>query len=140
VQPLDEYSANNGIEVFLATQASSFNSMCRIYAPRYRQCTLAGCYYTSGSIDDRMQAMELAYGDVKKAFEHFISQLCVGDRPFIVAAHSQGSRLVARLLAECVEGTPLVERLVAGERAPRLLVVPVLNRPLSPLSSQSNDP
>jgi hypothetical protein len=87
-----------------------------------------------------MQALELAYGDVKKAFEHFISHLCVDGRPFIVAAHSQGTRMVARLLAECVEGTPLVERLVAGESTPRLLFVPVLSPPLSPLSSQSNDP
>jgi hypothetical protein len=95
--------------------------MCRIYAPRYRQCTLAGVYYSPGSIDNRMQALELAYGDVKKAFEHFISHLCVDGRPFIVAAHSQGTRMVARLLAECVEGTPLVERLVAGERFDALL-------------------
>lgn len=35
--PLTDSWANFGIDVCLATQASCFNNVCRIYAPRYRQ-------------------------------------------------------------------------------------------------------
>lgn len=113
--PLDDGAANWGIKMVLATQASCFNGLCRIYAPRYRQVTLAGVYYAQGSVENRLAAIELAYSDVRAAFQHFLSHLCKGDRPFIVASHSQGTRMAARLLAEFVEGTDLVDRFIAGE-------------------------
>lgn len=100
-----------GVDVFLAAQASCFNSLCRIYAPRYRQAHLLTIFY--GPVENRMHALEIAYEDVKKAFQHFIAELS-GDRPFIVAGHSQGARLACRLLADCVEGTPLMKRFIAG--------------------------
>lgn len=110
-QSLKEYCANVGVDVFLAAQASCFNPLCRIYAPRYRQAHLLTIFY--GPVENRMHALEMAYEDVKKAFEHFIAELS-GDRPFIVAGHSQGARLACRLLADCVEGTPLMKRFIAG--------------------------
>ncbi len=37
-----------------------------------------------------------------------------GDRPFILAGHSQGTFHAARLLGERIAGTPLAEKMVAA--------------------------
>lgn len=89
----------------LLAQASVFNGCCRIYAPRYRQATLAG-------LNDR-GANALAYGDVARAFRHFIAHRDK-DRPFIIASHSQGSGHAVELLQRAVIGTPLQRRMVAA--------------------------
>jgi hypothetical protein len=68
-------------------------------------------FYRRSADGDR--AIELAYGDVRRAFEAFNARRG-GARPFIIAAHSQGSVLAERLLYEAVSGTPLRERLVAA--------------------------
>ena len=49
-QPLDDASTNQLTDMFvLRSQASVFNSCCRIYAPRYRQATLFSFMDGSGS-------------------------------------------------------------------------------------------
>lgn len=82
----------------LADSASAFNECCRIYAPRYRQATMASiaCDKQSGRL-----AYELAYADVRAAFEHFLAAV-PPDEPFFIASHSQGGVHVDRLLEEVV--------------------------------------
>lgn len=90
-------------------QGSTFNGCCAVFAPAYRQAT--GMAYTTGSAaGDR--AIAVAYSDVEAAFAEFRRR--VGDRPFILAGHSQGSVLAARLLRERIAAGPLRERLVAA--------------------------
>lgn len=89
----------------LLDQVSVFNGCCRLYAPRYRQATLAGLKVPA--------AMDVAYGDVATAFRFFIAHLNHG-RPFIIASHSQGTAHAIRLLQAEVLGTPLQGRLVAA--------------------------
>lgn len=89
----------------LINQASVFNACCRIYAPRYRQASLKGLGNDA--------ALDLAYGDVARAFRHFIAHESRG-RPFIVASHSQGTAHAVRLLQEEVLNKPLRKRLVAA--------------------------
>lgn len=93
----------------LIGQASAFNAVAKVYAPRYRQAT-GRAFFAIDATGEK--ALELAYGDVEKAFEHFITRLNK-DRPFILAAHSQGSLHLQRLLLSKVSGTPLVKRLVS---------------------------
>lgn len=93
----------------LRNQASVFNLCCRVWAPRYRQMALGG--YTRWSTDSQ-KASDLAYADVARAFDRFLEEL--GDRPFVVAGHSQGSRHLRRLIAERIDGTPLARRMVAA--------------------------
>jgi len=80
-------------------QASLFNGTCRVFAPRYRQATLAA-FFKPGP--DGRAALDLAYGDVVRAFEHYIIH-DNGGRPFILAGHSQGCALLMRLLAEAFD-------------------------------------
>lgn len=91
-------------------QASVFNGCCRIYAPHYRQMTLGGFVKWSANSES---AMDLAYGDVLRAFNRYLDDDNNG-RPFIIAGHSQGSRLARRLIAERIDGRPIARRLVAA--------------------------
>ncbi len=75
-------------------QASVFNGCCAVYAPRYRQAH-GRAFTEPDSHGD--QAIELAYSDVSAAFDAFLEARPEG-AGFVVAAHSQGSMLAARLL------------------------------------------
>jgi hypothetical protein len=90
-------------------QASAFNGCCAVHAPRYRQAN--GFAYTHPSTDAE-QAIEVAYADVVAAFEVFLQR--TGERPFILAGHSQGAVLAGRLLRERIAGSKLEARLVAA--------------------------
>jgi len=92
-------------------QASVFNEQCRIFAPRYRQAHLRAFYSHDKPKCDT--AFELAYRDVKAAFEYFLSHLNE-NRPIIIAAHSQGTVHAGRLLREFFEGKPRQNQLVCA--------------------------
>lgn len=91
-------------------QASVFNNVALVYAPRYRQAHLKS-YFTSP--EDARMAFDLAYNDVSRAFEHFLS-IRKPDRPFILASHSQGTTHGIRLIQEYLDGTALSEHLIAA--------------------------
>jgi hypothetical protein len=103
-------AAGFGVEGTMRAQASVFSSCCRIFAPHYRQATLWS-FLDSGA--DGMQAIDLAYQDVLRAFDDFIAKRNEG-RPFILAGHSQGSIHLFRLLQERIAGAPLARRMVAA--------------------------
>ncbi|KTF69046.1 DUF3089 domain-containing protein [Sphingomonas sp. HT-1] len=107
--PLDNPDANARAELFLRGQASAFNASAAIWAPRYRQATF-GAFLTSKA--QAQQALNLAYRDVAAAFEEFLHE--AGDRPLILAGHSQGALHLSRLLAERIAGTPVARRIVAA--------------------------
>jgi len=98
------------VDIILGAQASAFNACCNIYAPHYRQAALSAFLEMDG--DDAPAALDLAYSDVLRAFDAFLSEQ--QDRPFIIAGHSQGSYHALRLLHDRVDGTPLQNRLVAA--------------------------
>jgi hypothetical protein len=91
-------------------QTSVFNGCCRIYAPRYRQATLAAFFDDSQS---GPKALALAYEDVLAAFRYYVAHFNQG-RPFVLAAHSQGSRHADYLMAEDIVGTELADRMIAA--------------------------
>ena len=107
--PLDSADANARAELFTRGQASAFNGVGAIWAPRYRQATF-GAFLTSKS--QARQALDFAYRDVAAAFDEFLKE--VGDRPIILAGHSQGALHLARLLADRIAGTPLTRRIAAA--------------------------
>ena len=92
-------------------QASVFNADCRVFAPRYRQAHYNN-YFTPDTARAR-QAFDLAYKDVKEAFETYLKYYNNG-RPIIIASHSQGTTHAARLLKEFFEGKTLGNKLVGA--------------------------
>jgi hypothetical protein len=110
-QPLDDQATNQRTDSGpLRAQASAFNGCCRVYAPRYRQMTFGGFVEYSENSD---RALDLAYSDVKRAFEYYVAHDNNG-RPIIIASHSQGSRIAQRLLADEFDGKPLQHQFVAA--------------------------
>lgn len=107
--PLDNADANSRAALFLRGQASAFNSVGAIWAPRYRQATF-GAFLTNK--DAAQRALDFAYRDVLAAFDQFVAE--AGDRPIILAGHSQGALHLTRLLADRVAGKPIARRIVAA--------------------------
>lgn len=107
--PLDNEDANGRAALFLRGQASAFNSVGAIWAPRYRQATF-GAFLTSK--EQAGQALDFAYRDVLAAFDQFVAE--AGDRPVILAGHSQGALHLSRLLVDRVAGKPIAKRIVAA--------------------------
>jgi Protein of unknown function (DUF3089) len=99
------------VDVMMASQASAFNACCEVYAPHYREATLWS--FMERNNQDGLRALEIAYMDVSRAFDNFISSRSQG-RPFIIASHSQGTAHALRLLSEKINNTNLRERLVSA--------------------------
>ena len=108
--PLDDGEANDRAALFLRGQASAFNEVGEIWAPRYRQATF-GAFLTDAHAAE--QALRLAYGDVLSAFDAFLAE-AGPTRPIILAGHSQGALHLTHLLKDRVAGTPLARRIVAA--------------------------
>lgn len=91
-------------------QASAFNGVGKIYAPRYRQAHLRAFFHAE---EGGWQAIRTAYTDVKTAFQYYLDNYNNG-RPFILAAHSQGTFHGAMLVREMIEGKPLADQMIAA--------------------------
>jgi len=107
---LDDKVSQNRAKIFLRGQASAFNLVGDVWAPRYRQATL-GAFLTDKP--EGQQALDAAYQDVLVAFDYFVREV-PSDRPIILAGHSQGSLHLTNLLKDRVAGTPLANRIVAA--------------------------
>jgi hypothetical protein len=103
---LNDKIANSTIKY----QATVFNGAAKVYSPLYRQAHVS-VFVSDSSI--REPALNLAYMDVKRAFEHYLENWNQ-NRPIIIAAHSQGTVHAAQLLQEYFEGKPLLKKLVAA--------------------------
>jgi hypothetical protein len=92
-------------------QATVFNGSCRVFAPRYRQANMKSFYVRT--TNSAKQAFNLAYSDVKRAFLYYLENYN-GNRPIIIASHSQGTLHAIRLLQEFFDGKPLQKSLVCA--------------------------
>ncbi len=99
---------------FLRTEASALAAAGPLWAPHYRQAVLGS--FLANTPETRafaQSAQQLAYADVKAAFDRFLQAQPPGG-PIILAGHSQGALHLLRLLKEEVAGTPLAARVVAA--------------------------
>jgi hypothetical protein len=93
-------------------QFARFGSLCRPFAPLYRQGTLASIAAAMGGADPA-PIMSLAYGDVAAAWRHYLQHHNQG-RPFVLIGHSQGSVHLSQLLAREIEGSPAAELMLSA--------------------------
>ncbi len=101
------------------TQFARFASVCRPFAPIYRQMTLSSvAAFATGA--DVSGAAGLAYADVAAAWRNFIATRSKG-RSFVLIGHSQGSLMLQLLIAREIETNPgLLARM-------RLAIIPGYN-------------
>jgi len=85
-------------------QFARFASVCRPFAPIYRQMTVGAvvAYAAGANID---QPAALAYGDVAAAWHNYLTTRNNG-RPFVLIGHSQGSVMLQQLIAKEIEKNP----------------------------------
>lgn len=102
---------NNTDNLSILYQATVFNGSCRIFAPRYRQGNMEAFYVID--TPEAKAAFDLAYQDVKKAFQYYLKHYNK-KRPIIIASHSQGSLHAIRLLQEFFDGKSLQRQLVCA--------------------------
>lgn len=112
--PCDLPSFNKDVdESAIKFQASIFNGVGKVYAPRYRQAHIK-CYFIKDDSVSVKKAFDLAYQDVKTAFLYYLNHYNNG-RPIILASHSQGTTHMARLMKEFFEtDITLKNKLVAA--------------------------
>jgi hypothetical protein len=108
--PLDHADSQWRARLFVRSQASAFNDIAEVWAPKYRQATF-GAFLTTQA--DAQKALDFAYRDVLAAFEAFLARVPKG-RPIVLAGHSQGSLHLMRLLADRIAGKPEAKRVVAA--------------------------
>ncbi|PCJ80537.1 MAG: hypothetical protein COA49_08700 [Bacteroidetes bacterium] len=111
IASIDDQELNTAIDYWpIRHQASVFNGVGRVFAPRYRQA-----HYRVFKIKDELgvEALDIAYSDVRKAFLFWLENFDTG-RPIIIAGHSQGTWHARLLLQEFFDGTELEERLVVA--------------------------
>ena len=104
-------TAGPGEQRAVAQQFAAFASVCRPFAPIYRQVTIAGVEAVLRN-EPLPVDFKLPYEDVRAAWRHYLAHDNEG-RPVVLIGHSQGARILARLIAHEIEGKP-EQRLLAG--------------------------
>lgn len=108
--PVDDPDSARRASTYVRLMASAFNAQGQVWAPRYRQAAF-GAFLTDKA--EGQQALDIAYLDVRTAFDAFIGAV-PADTPIVLVGHSQGSLHMMRLMADRVKGTPLAARTVAA--------------------------
>jgi hypothetical protein len=92
-------------------QLARFAGQCRIFAPLYRQVTLAGLRKAmmGGPVVDGA----LGYADVRDAWNHYLTHENKG-RGVVLIGHSQGSRVLLQLLKQEVDGKPVQKQMISA--------------------------
>jgi hypothetical protein len=84
------------------SQASRFSQVCRVWAPMYRQRTIASLFSGLGA-DPNGNA--IAYDSVLSAWKDYLAHDNDG-RPVVFIGHSQGSAMLIQLLAQQIDPNP----------------------------------
>jgi hypothetical protein len=94
-------------------QFARFATVCKPYAPIYRQATIAALLGALSGGGDAAAAMELAYGDVASAWRTYLAQHNKGRR-FVLVGHSQGTIHLTRLIASEIENGPAAPQMLSA--------------------------
>ena len=105
-------------------QFSRFGSVCRTFAPLYRQVTLAGLRraMAPGGGGPRFER-GVQYDDVRDAWNYYLTH-DNNRRGFVLVAHSQGSFILNRLIREEIDGKPIQSRMLSAILLGTVIAVP----------------
>ncbi|HEX8468886.1 MAG TPA: DUF3089 domain-containing protein [Allosphingosinicella sp.] len=95
-----------------AVQLARFGTVCKTYAPIYRQVTATALPRAFAGEDVRPN-FATAYVDVLAAWREFLANRNKG-RLFVLIGHSQGSIHLLKLLQEEIEGKPVAKKMLSA--------------------------
>ena len=107
--PLWDQQAKESFTGAIHMEKGIYDQDSRFFAPYYRQIGLS--VYEMPE-QDRQPYLELAYQDVRDAFEAYYEMENEG-RPIILAGFSQGADMCLRLMKDCFEQQERMDQLVA---------------------------
>ena len=93
-------------------QFTRFSTVCRPFAPMYRQATLQALVASVGGRDVTRNT-EIAHSDVVAAWRQFLAHRNK-DRPFVIVDHSQGAIRGIQLIQEEIDGKPVAKRMLSA--------------------------
>jgi hypothetical protein len=88
-------------------QAARYSLTCRVFAPVYRQLTVASIY--TGSAEARAAGRKIAYADVREAWLEYLERFNRG-RGVVLIGHSQGTGMLRQLMRQEVDAKAGVRR------------------------------
>lgn len=110
--PNSDMTANVDEERVIQFQAARFTSVCRVFAPLYRQVTLTALRSVLGGQTVVMDRV-MPYTDVKAAWDDYLARDNKG-RGVVLIGHSQGSGILKQLIAKDIEGKPVASRVISA--------------------------
>jgi hypothetical protein len=93
-------------------QFARFSSVCRVFAPLYRQVTLTAL---RSGIQGKPMPVDraLGYNDVLDAWNHYLKNDNDG-RGVVLIGHSQGSGVLTQLIRNEIDGKPVQKQIVSA--------------------------
>jgi hypothetical protein len=109
------------------TQLARFASQCRLYAPMYRQVTIAALRSilmgNGPTAEEQKAERALAYNDVLDAWNYYLQHDNHG-RGVVLFGHSQGANILMHVIQNEIDGKPAQARLVSAILLGANLAVP----------------
>jgi pimeloyl-ACP methyl ester carboxylesterase len=97
-------------------QFARFGAACRQFAPMYRQTSLTALRVSSGGpkpTGERPPSTFGGYNDVVDAWNYYMQHDNKG-RGVVLIGHSQGAGVIARLIAQEIDGKPAQKQFISG--------------------------
>jgi hypothetical protein len=94
-------------------QLARFGTQCRLFAPMYRQLTLAAMGRANAAGIESPDFLGLGYQDVRAAWRYYLAH-DNGNRGIVLIGHSQGSSILTELIRREIEATPIQSRIVSA--------------------------
>jgi hypothetical protein len=94
-------------------QLARFGTTCRLFAPMYRQLTLAAMGRAHAAGIESPDFLGAGYDDVRAAWRYYLAH-DNGNRGIVLIGHSQGTSILTALIRREIEGTPTQSRVVSA--------------------------
>lgn len=110
---LSDLVADDAERNVIRLQLARFGTTCRLFAPMYRQLTLAAMGRANAAGIESPDFLGAGYQDVRAAWRHYLAH-DNGNRGIVLIGHSQGTSILTELIRREIEGTPVQSRIVSA--------------------------